>query len=101
MLPEPASAEAVQTREVISMDLLWRRRKTLPVGPPADPAVGGAAPWPWSVVLGLAIAGVISPLIAVAAAVLAYAFADKDQGTLLIGAGLVHVLVALTFLSGS
>jgi hypothetical protein len=73
----------------------------LALEPPADPAAGGEAPWPWSVVLVLAVAGVISPLIAVAAAVLAYAFADKDQGTFLIGAGPVHVIVALTFISGS
>ena len=79
------------------MDLPGRRHKMLPLEPPA---AGGAAPWPWSVVLGLAVAGVISPLIAVATAVLAYAFADQDQGTFLIGAGLVHVIVALTFLAG-
>lgn len=90
----------MQMRE-IAMDLPWRRDKTVPLGPPGDPAAGAAAPWPWSVVLGLAIAGVISPLIALAAAVLAYAFADEDQATLLIGAGLVHVIMALTFLSGS
>jgi hypothetical protein len=52
------------------------------------------------VVVALALAGLISPLITFVGAAVAYALADKDQGTLLTGAGLVHVLVALTFTAG-
>jgi hypothetical protein len=68
--------------------------------PPQDPAACRPAPWPIAVVLALAAAGAISPLIPLAGAALAYAFADEDQATLLIGASIVHVIIALTFLAG-
>ena len=83
------------------MALSRRRNRTGWVNPPEDPAAGGATPWPLPVVLGLAAAGLISPLIPLAGAVLAYALADQDQGTFLLGAGLVHVLVVLTLLPGA
>jgi hypothetical protein len=51
------------------------------------------------VVLALAAAGVISPLIPFGGAVLAYAFADQDQATLLMGAGVVHIILALTLMA--
>ena len=50
--------------------------------------------------VGLALAGLISPLITFAGALAAYALADQDQGTLLTGAGLFHVVIALTFTAG-
>ena len=79
----------------------WQGRQPDWADPPDNPAAGGAAPWPLPVVLGLAVAGVISPLIPFAGAVLAYALADQDQGTFLLGVGLVHVLMALTLLPGA
>lgn len=69
--------------------------------PPQDPAACHPAPWPIAVILGLAAAGAISPLIPLGGAVLAYALADEDQALLLIGASIVHVIVALTFLAGA
>ena len=51
-------------------------------------------------IVGLVLAGLISPLITFAGAAVAFALADKDQGTLLAGAGLFHVIVALTFTHG-
>jgi hypothetical protein len=69
--------------------------------PPQDPAAGHGAPWPAPVMFGIALAGLILPLVAFIGAAVAYAFADKDQGAFLIGVGLVHVIVALTFLSGA
>ncbi len=64
--------------------------------PPQDPAAGHPPPWPMAVIVCLALAGLISPLITFAGAAVAYALADKDQGTLLTGAGLCHVVIALT-----
>ena len=78
----------------------WQRRQSDWVDPPEDPAAGGTAVWPMPAVLALAVAGLISPLIPFAGAVLAYATADPDQGTFLLGAGLVHVLLILTLLPG-
>jgi len=66
------------------------------VEPPEHPAAGGMAPWPLPTVLALAVAGLISPLVPLAGAVLAYTVADQDQGTFLLGAALVHVLLVLT-----
>lgn len=66
-----------------------------------DPITGPEAPWPAGVVVGLAAAGLISPLIPLAGAVAAYALADKDQGTILTGAGLAHLVLALTFVAGA
>jgi protein-S-isoprenylcysteine O-methyltransferase Ste14 len=80
------------------MSLPWRRSAE---HPPQDPAACHAAPWPIAVVLALAVAGVISPLIPLGAAVVAYALADEDQAMLLIAAGIVHVIMALTFLAGT
>jgi hypothetical protein len=80
------------------MSLTWKRASG--AAPPLDPAAGHPPPWPVAVVVALALAGLISPLITFIGAVVAYALADKDQGTLLTGAGLVHVLVALTFTAG-
>ena len=81
------------------MALFWKRQ---PAGPAAamDPAVG-PAPWPVPVIIGFALAGLISPLITFAGAVAAYALADQEQGTMLTGAGLVHMIVALTFAAGA
>ena len=52
-------------------------------------------------VLALAAAGVISPLIPLCGAVLAYALSDEDQAMLLIAARIAHVIMALTFLAGA
>jgi hypothetical protein len=79
------------------MSLVWKPATDGP--PPPDPAAVHPPPWPVAVVVGLALAGLISPLITFAGALVAYALADKDQGTLLMGAGLFHVVVALTFAS--
>jgi hypothetical protein len=65
-----------------------------------DPAVG-PAPWPVPVIIAFALAGLISPLFTFAGAAAAYALADQEQGTILIGAGLVHLIVALTFVAGA
>jgi hypothetical protein len=68
--------------------------------PPQDPAAGYARPWPAVVIVCLVLAGLISPLITFAGAILAYALADKDQGMLLTAAGLFHVVIASTFAAG-
>ena len=78
----------------------WQRRHPGWGDPPEDPAAGGTAHWPLPTVLALAVAGLISPLIPFAGAVLAYAVADQEQGTFLLGAGLVHVVLVLTLLPG-
>lgn len=65
-----------------------------------DPTTGQQAPWPVAVVVGLAAAGLISPLIPFAGAVAAYALADKDQGTILTGACLGHIVIGLTLAAG-
>ena len=82
------------------MMLPWKRKPASWTPPPLDPALG-PAPWPVPVIIGLALAGLVSPLITFAGAAAAYGLADKDQGTLLTGAGLFHVVVALTFLAGA
>ena len=82
------------------MILPWHRARAGWTAPPQDPAVG-PPPWPVPVVVGLALAGLISPLITFGGAAAAYALADKDQATLLTGAGLVHIVVALTFVAGA
>jgi hypothetical protein len=82
------------------MTLTWKRTPALGTAPPLDPALG-PAPWPVSVVVGFALAGLVSPLITFAGAAAAYGLADKDQGTLLTGAGLFHVVMALTFVAGA
>jgi hypothetical protein len=66
-----------------------------------DPITGQQVAWPVGVIVGLAVAGLISPLIPFAGAVAAYALADKDQGTVLTGAGLAHLVLALTFVAGA
>jgi hypothetical protein len=77
------------------MTLFWKRQ---PAGPVAamDPAVG-PAPRPVPVIIGFALAGLISPVFTFAGAPATYALADQEQGTIMIGAGLVHLIVALTF----
>ncbi|HSA79731.1 MAG TPA: hypothetical protein VLE23_02845 [Geminicoccaceae bacterium] len=52
-------------------------------------------------IVGLALAGLISSLITFAGAAAAYGLADPDQGTLLTGAGVFHMIVALTFMAGA
>lgn len=68
-------------------------------GAPADPAEQ-PHPWPLPLVAGLAVAGLISPLICFAAAALVYTIADRDQGATLTGAGLAHLLLGLTLFGG-
>jgi hypothetical protein len=68
--------------------------------PPSDPSER-SKPWPTSVVIGLGLAGVISPLLCFAGAAVVYAFADQDQGRVLAGAGLAHMLLWLTVLGGT
>ena len=80
------------------MTLFLKRRPAGPA-PVMDPALG-PAPWPVPVIVGLALAGLISPLFTFAGAAAAYALADQEQGTILTGAGLVHLIVALTFAAG-
>jgi hypothetical protein len=82
------------------MALPWKHKDARWTSPPQDPAVG-PAPWPVAVIVGFALAGLISPLITFAGAAAAYGLADKDQGTLLTGAGLFHMIVALTFVAGA
>ncbi len=77
------------------------KRLTQGMFPPPDDPSERSRPWPLAVVLALVVAGVISPIICFVGAVGAYALADREQGTLLAAAGLVHLLVALTFLSGA
>ena len=81
------------------MTLPWTRTPASCTAAPLDPALG-PAPWPVPVIVGLALAGLLSPLITFAGAAAAYGLADKDQGTLLTGAGLFHIVVALTFMAG-
>ena len=64
-----------------------------------DPAIG-PAPWPVAVIVGFALAGLITPYITFFGALGAYALAAQEQGTILTGAGLVHMIVALTFAAG-
>jgi hypothetical protein len=82
------------------MVLPWKPKDARWTPPPLDPAIG-PAPWPVAVIVGLALAGLISPLITFAGAAAAYGLADKDQGTLLTGAGMFHIVVALTFVAGA
>jgi hypothetical protein len=82
------------------MTLPWKRKSATRTPRPMDPALG-PPPWPVAVIVGLALAGLVSPLITLAGAAAAYGLADKDQGTLLTGAGLFHIVVALTFVAGA
>ena len=82
------------------MALPWTRKDARRTPPAEDPAVG-PAPWPVAVIVTLALAGLISPLITFAGAAAAYGLADPNQGTLLTGAGLFHIIVALTFAAGA
>ena len=79
---------------------LFRKHRHAGAAAPMDPALGPAA-WPVPVIVGFALAGLISPLITFAGALAAYALADQEQGTMLTGAGLVHMIVALTFAAGA
>lgn len=58
-------------------------------------------PWPGLVILGLVVAGVLSPLVCFGAALAAFGFGDRDQSTLLAGAGLAYVLMGLTLFAGA
>jgi hypothetical protein len=82
------------------MALFRKSRRAVAAAPPMDPALG-PAPWPVAVIVGFALAGLISPLITFSGAIGAYALADQEQGTILTGAGLVHMIVALTFAAGA
>jgi len=79
---------------------LFRKCRRASCVPAMDPALG-PAPWPVPVIVGFALVGLISPLLTFAGAVAAYALADQEQGTILTGAGLVHIIVALTFAAGA
>lgn len=83
------------------MKLPWKRKRSGWTPPPADPAAVHPGPWPVPVVITLALAGLLSPLIPLAGAAAAFGFADKDQGTILTGAGLMHMVLALTFMAGA
>jgi hypothetical protein len=78
-----------------------RKRSRTSKTPPQNPADAHPGPWPRLVILGLAVSGLLSPLITFGGAAAAFAVADKDQGTLLTGAGLVHMVLGLTFLTGA
>ncbi len=67
---------------------------------PDDPAER-ITRWPTVVVAALALAGWITPLIPLLAAAGAYGFGDKDQGLVLTGTGLMHLVFALTFAAGA
>lgn len=56
-------------------------------------------PWPFVVVLAVIVAGLLSPMICFAGATAALAFGDREQGTLMVGAGLVHILMRMTLLN--
>ena len=79
---------------------LLRKHRHAGTAAAMDPALG-PAPWPVPVIVGFALAGLISPLITFCGAVAAYGLADQEQGTILTGAGLVHIIVALTFAAGA
>jgi len=82
------------------MALIERLRGTLFAPPARDPAER-SFPWPVPVIALLALAGLLSPLICFAAAATAYALADRNQGALLLGAGLTHILLGQTLFAGS
>jgi hypothetical protein len=64
-----------------------------------DPASMPTHPWPAAVIVGLALAGLLSPLIPLAGAIVAYVVASSHQGTILAGVGLAYVLLELTVLA--
>ena len=66
---------------------------------PDDP-VERVTRWPVAVVIALALAGWITPFIPLVAAAGAYGFGDKEQGLILTGTGLMHLVLALTFAAG-
>lgn len=68
---------------------------------PMDPATDRTRPWPLVVILAIIAAGLISPFFCFIGAALAYALADQDQGLVLTGAGLVHLVFSLTFFAGA
>ena len=69
--------------------------------PPRDPAQGHDRPWPMAVVAILAVAGLLSPLVPLAGSLVAFAIADRDQGTILGGAALMHLVLTLTLMAGA
>ena len=66
-----------------------------------DPAADQARPWPLVVILAIIAAGALSPFFCFIGAALAYALAEQDQGLVLTGAGLVHLVFSLTFFAGA
>lgn len=60
----------------------------------------GAVSWPVPVLLAMVLAGFISPLICFAAAGATFALADREHGVILAAAGLVHLWLSVTLLTG-
>jgi hypothetical protein len=67
---------------------------------PPDPARGLMQPWPDLLIAALVLAGLVSPLITLLGAAGAFAVADQDQGIVLAGAGLMHLVLRMTLLAG-
>ena len=67
---------------------------------PQDPSRGLMQPWPDLLIAALVLAGLVSPLITLFGAAGAFALADQDQGIVLAGAGLMHVVLGMTLLAG-
>jgi hypothetical protein len=67
---------------------------------PQDPAQALMQPWPGLLIAALVLAGLVSPLITLLGAAGALAVADQDQGIVLAGAGLMHVILGMTLLAG-
>ena len=68
--------------------------------PPQDPSWGLVQPWPDLLIAALVLAGLVSPLITLFGAAGAFVFADQNQGIVLAGAGLMHVVLGMTLLAG-
>jgi len=68
--------------------------------PHQDPARALMQPWPDLLIAALVLAGLVSPLITLFGAAGAFVFADQDQGIVLAGAGLMHVILRMTLLAG-
>jgi hypothetical protein len=68
--------------------------------PSPDPARCLTQPWPDLLIAALVLAGLVSPLITLFGAAGAFAVADQDQGIVLAGAGLMHLVLRMTLLAG-
>lgn len=64
-----------------------------------NPASAAKA-WPRFVILLLILAGLISPIVCFAAAAVVFALSDQDDGILLSGAGLTHLVLTWTLFAG-